>query len=133
MINTLLFFSLVLVLGVTKAVVDSLSFRRKEYGQSNIFPQSWQIESSWRNKWKNGDPKQGERFWGSSRWLVPITDAFHFAGLINHLIIFALIGLFHNIEIVFWWEWIVYLAGGYILSRTFFHIFYTYIFVTKQK
>jgi len=27
---------------------------------------------------KNGDPQQGERFWGSSRWFVPFTRCLSF-------------------------------------------------------
>lgn len=34
-------------------------------------------EEAWRNKWKNGDPLQGEKFWGSSRWFVFVTDFYH--------------------------------------------------------
>jgi hypothetical protein len=32
---------------------------------------------SWQNKWKNGDRKQGELFFGSSTFLVWTTDAWH--------------------------------------------------------
>ncbi len=34
---------------------------------------------SWENKWKNGDPDQGERFWGSSTIFVSFTDFWHLA------------------------------------------------------
>jgi hypothetical protein len=32
---------------------------------------------SWQNKWKNGDRNQGEKFFGSSTFLVWTTDAWH--------------------------------------------------------
>ena len=38
----------------------------------------WSMKESWRNKWKNGDPKQGEAFLGSSTVFVLLTDAWHF-------------------------------------------------------
>lgn len=128
MINIFIFFTLSVVLGITKAIVDTLSFRKGK----NIFPSSWQIDNSWKNKWKNGDYRQGEKFWGSSRWFVPFTDAFHFVGMVNHIIIFLMVGVFAFIEIkntklsLIWG-----LGGGYVLSRTIFHIFYTYIFIKK--
>jgi hypothetical protein len=37
----------------------------------------WNPNLSWTNKWKNGDPLQGERFWQSSRALVWTTDGYH--------------------------------------------------------
>lgn len=37
----------------------------------------WNYENAWRNKWKNGDPKQGERFFLSSRALVTFMDGWH--------------------------------------------------------
>jgi len=36
------------------------------------------------NKWKNGDPEQGERFFLSSTVLVGFTDLWHFSQLIFH-------------------------------------------------
>ena len=39
--------------------------------------QYWNPEISWQNKWKNGNPAQGEAFWGSSRWFVATTDQYH--------------------------------------------------------
>ena len=129
MIKIILFFVLSVALGITKAIVDTLSFRKGK----NIFPDSWQIDNSWKNKWKNGDYRQGEKFWGSSRWFVPFTDAFHFVGMINHIIIFLMIGIFHFIKVESIWSilgW--YLVGGYILSRTIFHVFYTYLFLKKN-
>ena len=38
----------------------------------------WSMKDSWRNKWKNKDPKQGEAFLGSSTVFVFLTDAWHF-------------------------------------------------------
>ena len=128
MIKIILFFVLSVALGITKAIVDTLSFRKGK----NVFPSSWQIDNSWKNKWKNGNPRQGEKFWGSSRWFVPFTDAFHFVGMINHLTVFLMIGVFHFIQVESIWSilgW--YLGCGYVLSRTAFHVFYTYIFIKK--
>jgi hypothetical protein len=46
-----------------------------------VFPnandQYWNPNISWRNKWRNGDKAQGERFFLSSRSLVFTTDGYH--------------------------------------------------------
>jgi hypothetical protein len=60
---------------VMKAVMDKLQFHFSTSIFYNL--ENWNPRNSWRNKWKNGDPNQGERFWGSSRWFVRFTDAWH--------------------------------------------------------
>lgn len=77
--------ALSILAGLADGTRDVLSFR---YSRS-VFPQGageqvlgagevfWNPAISWRNKWKNGDPAQGERFWGSSTFLVWTTDAWH--------------------------------------------------------
>jgi hypothetical protein len=42
------------------------------YGQ-----QFWNKNVAWRNKWKNGDPDQGEAFFLSSRMLSTLCDGWH--------------------------------------------------------
>lgn len=71
--------------GLAKGGRDMLAFK---YSQT-IFPQGpdekflgqginyWNPNTSWRNKWKNGDPRQGERFPLSSTALVATTDGWH--------------------------------------------------------
>lgn len=52
-------------------------------------PQKWDPDETWRNKWKNGDPDQGERFPLSSTTLVMFTDPNHAAKWGNHTALFA--------------------------------------------
>jgi hypothetical protein len=73
-------FVLVAVLAVLNGVMD-MNFNM--YGGS-IFsdekrfnPQFWNPGISWQNKWKNGDHAQGEKFFGSSTFLSPLTDSWH--------------------------------------------------------
>jgi len=77
---------LVFIAGMLDGTRDTLQFH---YEQS-IFPrgkeerflgqgeQFWNPAISWRNKYENGDPKQGNRFLGSSTFLVFLTDGWHF-------------------------------------------------------
>ena len=49
------------------------------------FSKTWMNKNqSWKNKWKNGDKEQGEKFIGSSTVLVGFTDLWHFSQLIFH-------------------------------------------------
>lgn len=45
----------------------------------------WDNRVSWRNKWRNGDPEQGEAFPGSSTVFVWSTDALHLSGTISNV------------------------------------------------
>lgn len=45
----------------------------------------WDNSISWRNKWRNGDPQQGEAFLGSSTVFVWSTDALHLSGTISNV------------------------------------------------
>lgn len=39
-------------------------------------------QDEWKNKYKNKDPKQGEAFFGSTTFLVFLTDKFHFVSFL---------------------------------------------------
>lgn len=74
-----------LVLGtIADAIMDKLAFHFDDSIFNKITtPGSvdryafWNPRISWVYKWKNNDPKQGELFWGSSRWFVFLTDGWH--------------------------------------------------------
>jgi hypothetical protein len=44
----------------------------------------WNGKVSWANKYKNNDPKQGPAFFGSTTFLVALTDAPHAFNLLTH-------------------------------------------------
>jgi hypothetical protein len=70
----------IILAAIINAAMDTLNAR---YRQSVFFTKDFRINkftdpaTSWRNKWKNGDRKQGELFFGSSTFLVWTTDAWH--------------------------------------------------------
>ena len=106
--------------GICKAVMD-LSEESKIKGN----PLFWHKNKSWQNKWKNGDKKQGEKFFGSSRWFVLFTDAWHLFGVLFRAFyakVYICIGLLISIDI--WYTFGVLVA--YIIFTTTFHIFHTY-------
>lgn len=63
-------------------VCEGLREASKFYGDKlpNINP-----ENSWRNKYKNGDPNQGERFLGSTTIFSGLTDNYHLLGSVRTL------------------------------------------------
>jgi hypothetical protein len=112
--------------GIAKAICDL-----SEEDRIKFKPKTFWIKSiSWKNKWKDGDKSQGEKFWGSSRWFVSFTDAWHLFGLVERISLataFTLIGLLIAKNI-----WFIFLTlGCYIIFALSFHVFYTYIFRKK--
>lgn len=63
--------------GASKGTADYLQFHYTKY---NKF---WNPDLSWKNKWKNGDRLQGEKFFGSSTIFVCFTDCWHLCNTIN--------------------------------------------------
>lgn len=60
------------------------------------------------NKWKNGDNKQGEKFLGSSTFLVWLTDGWHFCKTCM-LLCFAISLCINTIIISIFLDWFIYL------------------------
>ena len=63
--------------GASKGTADFLQFH---YTGNSKF---WNPDLSWQNKWKNGDPSQGEKFPGSSTIFVTFTDGWHLMNTCN--------------------------------------------------
>ena len=106
--------------GLFKAIMDL-----SEEGKIKGNPLFWHKNKSWQNKWKNGDKSQGEKFFGSSRWFVLFTDAWHLFGVLFRVFyakVYICIGLLISIDI--WYTFGVLVA--YIIFTTTFHIFHTY-------
>lgn len=76
---------LIIIAGISNAIMDTLQFR---YNSSvfSALSKKWQNwfnpKLSWKNKWKNKDPKQGPAFLFSTTMLVFLTDAWHFFQMI---------------------------------------------------
>jgi hypothetical protein len=73
---------LVILAGILNAAMDIIvSTTRYNKSVFKMLPKKWEpfFDStiSWQNKWKNGDRNQGEKFFGSSTFLVWTTDAWH--------------------------------------------------------
>lgn len=103
--------------GFSKAICD-LSEEEKLKGN----PKYWHKRPSSVNKWKNGDKKQGEKFWLSSAQLVWLTDAWHLFGLIERIgfiVTYITIGMLITIS-----DWYWFMLSNYLFSMMIFHLFY---------
>ena len=80
---------LVIIAGISEAVMDKLQFHYPKSIFSNFKKQQfWNPLISWSNKYKNGDEKLGHSFPGSTTIFVGFTDAWHLFKLINHTCLF---------------------------------------------
>ena len=75
--------------GALNGVNHDLLFHYNEFESTfpNADPQYWNPDLSWRNKYLNGDPAQGEKFPGSSTIFVGLTDGYHSTILARNLFI----------------------------------------------
>jgi hypothetical protein len=89
---------LVILAGMLNGVMDVLTMRYNTCVFKRM-PKEWEYffnpSLSWRNKWKNGDSNQGEKFFGSSTFLVWTTDAWHLAKS-SMLFLFAMAITFYS-------------------------------------
>jgi len=114
--------TLILVSGLAKAIQDKLGFHFEKSVFSKL-GDYWNPSTSWKRKYKNGDPAQGEAFLGSTTIFVSLTDAWHLFGLIREFsIILALVVGTLN-------PWLLL---SYVVFFSTFHIFFTWIFAKKK-
>ena len=60
--------------------------------------QFWDNSIAWKNKWKNHNPLDGEAFFGSSTFFVPVTDGWHLTKFIWLMHILSAVILFERIS-----------------------------------
>jgi hypothetical protein len=109
--------------GFFEAVMDKLQFHYdKSVFKSFKKQQFWDPKISWRNKWKEGEKENGERFLFSSTLLVFTTDAWHLAKFFRNVCL--VLALFFTLKGGSLWELIL----GRILSGVVFEISFRNIF-----
>jgi len=127
-IGVLLFIS-----SVANGIMDKLMFHYAISIFKNLNPSFWNPLVSWKNKWKNGNKSEGERFLGSSTIFVNLTDAWHLfksimSNSIRIIVVILLLELFDvdgvKNNIIF--AAIFYIAIFAVQSFGF-HLFYTLI------
>lgn len=106
--------------GIAKAVKDVLVFHSSKF--ETKFPNSnlnfwilWPPYSSWRNKYKNGSVSNGSKYFGSTTFLVWLTDGWHLfdsifniATYISFAIAFVYIGSIWIVPICLITRWLFF-------------------------
>jgi hypothetical protein len=79
--------SLVFLAGIAKGFNETLQFHWKEFHRQfpNANPQWYSPSVSWTNKYKNGDPNAGPKYFMSTSLLIMFTDQYHLNNFINRM------------------------------------------------
>lgn len=111
--------------GIAKAGMDVLQFHFSESIFSKL--NAWNPKESWKNKWKNGDKSQGERFPGSSTVFVFLTDPWHLLQSVYLNSLFAALYLIctHTPSV-----WVLLLSR--VLFGLSFELSYRYLYIKKS-
>jgi len=95
----------------------------------HLFPDSWNPywfdnSLSWPNKYEHGDPKQGPKFFGSTTFLVFVTDAKHASQTVHRVGLLASGAVITFGERRPFWEYCVDFAAGFAGYVLAFHAVY---------
>lgn len=99
-------FVFLFISGIFNGSMDALSYKFGASFFSKLNPQFWNPNLSWKNKWKNGDPKQGPNFLFSNNALVSLTDGWHLTKALHLFFIFLAI-VFYNPVDNLWYDYIL--------------------------
>lgn len=123
MFYTLIF---IFIAGISKAVMDTLLFHFNKSIFSNKNEKWWNPTVSWKNKYKDNDPNKGAKFFGSTTFLVFLTDAWHFFQMLFLTSIF--LGLvFYTPTLIVSYAWIIDFVIYRIVFGFSFNLFYKHI------
>lgn len=124
----------IILSGIFNAAMDITAHKYKQSIFSIYNKYKFFSEDSWKNKYKNYNKDDGERFFGSTTFLVFLTDFWHFCQFmwINFMILGCLLyqpNIFNDNNII---DIILYFLYTRIIYLISFNLFYNYIFKLKQ-
>lgn len=123
---------LLFLAGAANGFMDALQFHGAWQNFEAV--EFWNPDKSWKNKWakdSEGLVLVGtEKFWGSSRWFVAITDAWHLLKFFQlfFLKMAVLLALFAPRPNWKWWEWALAFGAVTMAMSAGFHLLYSLIF-----
>lgn len=123
---------LIAIAGLSKAIQDKLMFHYYQSVFSKWNETFWNPSISWRNKYKNYDPKQGQRFPLSTTLFVVFTDAWHLFDSIrnNSLMLSICLILCEGLE--WWWYLIVFVLFKLVFGFMF-NLFYDRLLTKNEQ
>lgn len=105
-----------IIAAIFNAAMDKLQFHYSQSIFARLDAKFWNPAISWRNKWRNGRKSDGEKFWGSSRWFVSLTDGWHLMqkGMTAAMAVIPSVGLLYvlNVPLSAGWHWALLLWVG---------------------
>lgn len=123
--ENLIFFELLILASFLKACMDRLKTNFWEsifFNIKNMKIRNWfDPNISWQSKWKNGCPSQGEAFFGSSTFMVWVTDGWHFIQKLYLTVIFLMVILYHPF-IGFWQDFLIMYFVFTVSFETFYRL-----------
>lgn len=126
-------YGLLFVSGAFDGTAEALRYHYD--GFKEIFPNCsdrfWNPSNSWRNKYKNGDPAQGQAYPFSRSALVWTTDGFHMMRMGRNVTAMASVTLKIG-EKKNWKEYVLEMIGSYASYTLGFKFTYDYMFQPPQ-
>lgn len=107
--------------GMRDAYVAEPSIFQSRFGASK---NGWFGSESWRNKYKNGNPDDGEKFLGSTSILAPTTDFYHFSGAMRTTGLIAGTTLITIGEKKPFWHYVLKVTAGGVVYGLSSHVSY---------
>jgi len=116
----------IVIAAICNAVMDKLHSHYNKSIFKNLNSKWWNPSESWKNKWKNGDPSQGEAYLGSSTVFVFLTDAWHFFQFL--FLTFMFLGVVLYSPMV---NWIIDFIIYHVAFGMVFELFFSKIFAKE--
>ena len=123
-------YSSAFVAGFAEGTMDAISFHYDSFQKvhPNANPQFWNPQLSWENKWRNGNKIEGEKFIGSSTFLVWTTDGWYGLKAVNRLATFGATITIVNGDKKKWTYYAKELLISYAANRAGFYTSYNLIY-----
>jgi len=114
-----------IIAGISNAIMDVLKFKYNDSVFCTLKNQKWWDEFSWRNKYKNRRPEEGERFLGSTTIFVFVTDAWHFFQMVwrTSMTLAIIFAVFSTLNFSMWLFFSIFIVSS-CLYLGFFNLFY---------
>lgn len=98
------------------AVQDAISHNPDECFLKGFKRDFWDPRVSWKNKYKEGVPEYGPKFFGSTTFLVWVTDLWHLCKFVKMNLLWGIVAICTSL----WWAWPL----GVVLQGALFELFY---------